>query len=403
MINRKTMLTQAIENGFDQTTEGYPDTLKYCKEKNAYDYTVYGNTVTGKNMLKATDFYSALQKDAEKKGKDLYYSKLEEDGRNCVRFVDCWDAKYQGLSFKENTRYTISMDCKTVNRATGNTNGSALFVFFYTDGTRKQGITLAKDAAWTHKTATSAAGKTLSAIGLSSVNWTNWCYVDIDTFQFEEGVTATDYEPYQGSYVGDKTKNLLPYPYNQSTNTTNGVTFTDNGDGTILINGTATANAVYYIKDNNYPIILEKGKQYTLSGGKAPNIILCLQDITYKQSVWNGTFTAEYEKYYAFIRVTEGVTANNFILKPQLEEGETASTYEPYGYKIPLEVSGKNLLPTSVTIYRSEQLKYGESINYKTDNLPALPLFNETNVITSDTEIPPSNISVTYNTKVKGV
>ena len=402
MINRKAMLTQAIENGFDQTSEGYPNTLKYCKKKNAYDYTVYGNTVTGKNMLKATDFYTALQKDVESRGRDLPYSELEEDERNCIRFVDCWNAKYQGLTFKENTQYTVSMDCKTVSKNTSNTSGSSLFVFFYTDGTYSS-IGLAKNQSWIHRTLSSTAGKTVSAIGLRSVNWTNWCYVDIDTFQFEEGATATDYEPYQGSYLGDKTKNLLPYPYSQSTKTTNGVTFTDNGDGTILINGTATANAIYYIKYTNYPIILEKGKQYTLSGGKAPNIILCLQDITYKQSVWNGKFTAEYEKYYAFIRVTEGVTVDNFVLKPQLELGETATEYEPYGYKIPLKVSGKNLLPTTVTIYRSDQLKSGESINYKTDNLPALPLDNETNVITADTEISPSNISVTYNTKVKGV
>ena len=160
---------------------------------------LWGNS--GKNMLKATDFYSALQKLAVDSGKDLYYSELEEDGRNCVRFADCWDAKYKILPFKENTQYTISMDCKTVNRVTGNTSGSALFVFFYTDGTYQQAIKLGKNTAWTHKTATSATGKTLSAIGVSSVNWTNWCYVDVDTFQLEEGAVATDYEAFEG--VGD--------------------------------------------------------------------------------------------------------------------------------------------------------------------------------------------------------
>lgn len=161
---------------------------------------VYGNS--GKNMLKATDFYSALQKEAEKRGLDLYYSELEEDGRNCVRFVDCALAKYRILPFKENTRYTISMDCKTTTRIVSDSPaGSALFVFFYTDGTNQQAITLKKDTAWTHKTATSATGKTLSAIGLVSVNWRNWCYVDADTFQLEEGAAATDYEAFEG--VGD--------------------------------------------------------------------------------------------------------------------------------------------------------------------------------------------------------
>ncbi len=37
--------------------------------------------------------------------------------------------------------------------------------------------------------------------------------------------------------------NLLPYPYAETTKTINGITFTDNGDGSITINGTATGQA----------------------------------------------------------------------------------------------------------------------------------------------------------------
>lgn len=346
--------------------EGYPAKITDgLAGESPLKLNVYGNS--GKNMLKATDFYSALQKVVEKRGNSLYYSELEEDGRNCVRFADCWDAKYQILPFKENTQYTISMDCKTTTRIVNDsTTGSTLFVFFYTDGTRTQVISLKKDTAWTHKTATSAAGKTLSAIGLMSINWRNWCYVDVDTFQLEEGTAATDYEAFDG--VGDLNsasgkyeisvsatgKNLLRYPYANKNTTTNGITFKTQQDGTVLINGTASADAVFYIVYTNNPIILKKGKQYTLSRGKSysEGIILCLQDNSFKQSTWGGTITAEYEKYYAFIKVNSGTTVTNLVLKPQLEEGAAATEYEKY-------VSGGTL-----TAALDRQLNSGEYIDF---------------------------------------
>ena len=43
-------------------------------------------------------------------------------------------------------------------------------------------------------------------------------------------------------------ENLIPYPYNESTTTKSGITFTDNGDGTVTIGaGTATANTYFFL------------------------------------------------------------------------------------------------------------------------------------------------------------
>lgn len=236
------------------------------------NYVIEGNTVTGKNMLDAVEFYSALEKAVEERnGNTLDYSQREEDGRNCVRFIDCWNARYKLLNFKENTQYTVSMDCKTVSRSTANTQGSALFVFYYTDGTYSR-VNLSKNQNWVHKTLTSTEGKTISTVGLQSCNWTNWCYVDVDTFQLEEGATATDYEVYQGSYVGDKTKNLLSYPYEginrNETKILAGASVTDNGDGSITVTNTTTALSElvlksFDLKDGNFDIT----QPYTASGG----------------------------------------------------------------------------------------------------------------------------------------
>lgn len=187
---------QSIPQG---KAEGYPAKITDgLAGESPLKLNVYGNS--GKNMLKATDFYSALQKLA-KGGDNILYEELEEDGRKCVRFIDNFTARYQILPFKENTQYTISMDCRTKIKTNENTIGSTLFVFFYTDGTFSDAVPLEKNTPWTHKTATSKANKTISAIGIRSRNFANWCYVDVDTFQLEEGAAATDYEAFDG--VGD--------------------------------------------------------------------------------------------------------------------------------------------------------------------------------------------------------
>ena len=42
-------------------------------------------------------------------------------------------------------------------------------------------------------------------------------------------------------------KQMLPYPFYDTTKTDSGITFTDNGNGTLTINGTASADAVFIL------------------------------------------------------------------------------------------------------------------------------------------------------------
>lgn len=87
------------------------------------------------------------------------------------------------------------------------------------------------------------------------------------TVQIELGTTATAYTP----YISDLTtvtvtrfgKNLIPYPYFDTTKTQNGITFTVNADGSISFSGTSTGQATFYFvyKAMN----LKQGVTYTLS------------------------------------------------------------------------------------------------------------------------------------------
>ena len=190
--------------------------------------------------------------------------------------------------------------------------------------------------------------------------------VDNLTFkpQLEEGTVATEYTPYvaegtekQISVFG---KNLLSYPYiggSQKEVTVNGVTFTDNGDGTITANGTATANARYDLRvSSTQPITpLKVGETYTYSGCPKGNssstyFLQCYDTEAYKNDTGNGhTFTAKNNKFIALIVIAAGTVCNNLTFKPQLERGAKATDYEPFYVKNYTTQVGSNIDIDSVS------------------------------------------------------
>lgn len=137
-------------------------------------------------------------------------------------------------------------------------------------------------------------------------------------------------------------KNLIPYPYMEMTKTVNGITFTDNGDGSITVNGTATANAIYFVRTNSN-FTVEKGI-YTLSGcptgGNKSSYSLGID--VYNDKTWLKNFFDYGEGVFVdltssvftglpvYIRVVTGTTVNNLVFKPMLELGNAATDYEPY-------------------------------------------------------------------------
>lgn len=143
------------------------------------------------------------------------------------------------------------------------------------------------------------------------------------------------------STLKDVGKNLLKYPYRNTTKTTNGITFTDLGDGTIKVNGTATANTYFYlsaIKDNYYKNM--HGQTLRLigcpSGGSNSTYRLVFATDNWIGGIDTGSgsnFVVE-DTYYnqVFIQVYNGTTVNNLIFKPMLttDTSATMSDYEPY-------------------------------------------------------------------------
>lgn len=144
-----------------------------------------------------------------------------------------------------------------------------------------------------------------------------------------------------------KLTNMLPYPFSHTTKTVNGITFTDNGDGTITVNGTATSNADFELCGN-----FEIKKDMVISSGLNGD-----SGSTYEVMAngLDGTIIHSYSGYERadhdfsvnkiFIRIRPNFVANNLVFKPQLIYAiADGSTVEVSRY-------GKNLCSNIYTDY----------------------------------------------------
>ena len=154
-------------------------------------------------------------------------------------------------------------------------------------------------------------------------------------------VTSWDFsasEPHRRS----GNKNLLCYPFWQTTKTENGITFTDNKDGTIKANGTASGgNANFQCLnwyEGDYNLVLQPGT-YTVSGcpsGLGENVVVSVYSIigetsTYICTSQNGqsaTFTlAKTTIIRVVCQILNGASVSNVVFKPQIEKGSVATSF----------------------------------------------------------------------------
>lgn len=134
--------------------------------------------------------------------------------------------------------------------------------------------------------------------------------------------------------------NLIPFPYSDNTKTEDGVTFTNNGDGSITVNGTPTNYASFSLATNfqGFGEFILSGipssanLSYTVTFYNAQN-----DDIGYVagqigQSV--SFDTADYTGYdYAKLtlrRSQNNIAINNVTVYPMLNKGKMAYPYQPY-------------------------------------------------------------------------
>lgn len=157
------------------------------------------------------------------------------------------------------------------------------------------------------------------------------------------------YMPYGVGSVEVKSvgKNLIDYPYTNTTKTLNGITFTDN-NGIITANGTATANSDFHIKSRTSSKYSLPSGEYILSGcpsGGADNKYLLGTNYTdasgsgvgLATDYGNGAkFTIKDDTlgkdcYIGmFITIKSGTKVENLVFKPMVRLATDTEKYEQY-------------------------------------------------------------------------
>lgn len=153
-------------------------------------------------------------------------------------------------------------------------------------------------------------------------------------------IALTDISPLEHILrVKARSKNSIPYPYVDTTKTSEGITYTDNGDGTVTANGTSTGIADFILA---YDFPVKKGM--IISGAPEGSNDVTFEIQVYKdvknvvQSYGARSIATTDFVGTARIRIRSGYTANNLVFKPQLEVG-SATEYTPF-----VDVSTTNLI-----------------------------------------------------------
>ena len=154
--------------------------------------------------------------------------------------------------------------------------------------------------------------------------------------QLEQNISATEFEtpatnpttPLDIISLGDKTKNLILYPYQSKTNTTNGVTWTDNGDGSITASGTPTGYTSFVFSN----VTLTEGQSYILSlymkdVDNCNNV--CYECIISKSDNTTRTITLTKNNPYIIITAEQDEISLGSSIKRINQTNECTGTYSP--------------------------------------------------------------------------
>ena len=148
------------------------------------------------------------------------------------------------------------------------------------------------------------------------------------------------------------TENLIPYPYTETTKTANGVTFTVNSDGSIMVNGTATSDADFMLLRGP---VQGYSESYFLSGcplGGSDTTYYISENFTASKDTGNGVVLNNLPSDQVWrIVIKSGTTVNNLVFRPMLNVGTEAKPYSKWfaGLKNAsfekIVSTGRNLIP----------------------------------------------------------
>ena len=283
-------------------------------------------------------------------------------GKNLLRVITDTTQTINGVTFKVNSDGSITINgtasANAVFQLPNNVSYSAATLF--SKGTSNEAVLVqarsGSSGSYTYHTATA------DGVSIPANTLLNQIFVAVLKGNTASNVTvypmirlATDtdatYAPYENicPITGHATakvtrtgKNLLQGI--SATQTINGVTFTLNGDGSVTVNGTASANAVYQLPKNvSYPVPTVFSK-----GTANESVVLQARSgasgsYTYYTATENGvSIPANTLLNQIFIAVLSGNTADNVTIYPMIRlASDTDATFAPYnGIQLTFNLNG---------------------------------------------------------------
>lgn len=275
----------------------------------------YGEVAGGKNLFKNYDLYGVYRVVAE-----------TYNGNSVIYSSDNWSGACQSdLILKKGKTYAISAYVK----------GSGQY-FIYCDRVDSSSSSVNIEAEknlnseWTKITKVFTPEFDVHKVRIETYNGNLY----ISCFQIEDGAQATDYEPYIPSVkmlaeekAAETTVNLLNSTL--ETITQNGVTCTNNGDGTYTLNGTATSTVRFQFGIDDNLIV---GKTYKALGipiaGSYSTILMGWDNHGYFNK--DGLIDKKKsEPRPISMQVLSGYTCNNLVFKPMITTNLSA-TYDDF-------------------------------------------------------------------------
>lgn len=339
------------------SAEGETITVSDSSDDHLRGLKVFGKTTqvktTGKQLLKFT------KTSGDVKGAKII---VHDDGSYTIHGTVSENTSFDIGSFKADGEFVLSL---AVSNSRNNSyvylsmppNGNLLWngsdILFSNDGTER----------------------TLYAVIIAGT------YSDTTFYPMIRQASITDgtYEPYSGGVASPSPewpqeivnlghdgnigvtvygKNLITYPYQDPSGTVNnGITYIVNNDGSITVNGTATANSSFSLTSVNDIIPIPVGWVYTSLGNGYGNNIVQIQNDIFKDGIYIATLTNSLENAAkrrltqpheirgVRLKVPSGVTVNNAVVYPMLSLAEPITGYEQYRGKQSLTVMTENTLP----------------------------------------------------------
>lgn len=232
--------------------------------------------------------------------------------------------------------------------------------------------------------------------------WKKGKTISFKNIMFEEGSERTDFEPYTGGkpspsleypqeikavvnpVIKTYGKNLLKVTFQDKMQ--DGVTCTNNGDGTYTLNGTATRQTDFSLfgkYDSTVRIPTDIRKTYIIKKSGNSNIqfyVGVANKYTVTCATKDGLIENKAGISYFICRILSGATLDNFTIYPQIEEGSVSTDFKPYQetqatlpyelYAIPVSsggnvtIGGQQYIADYVDVERGKLVRMTELIEY---------------------------------------